>query len=140
MRYSSREIVGISLWWAEGTKSRLDKRWKLARSYPIEVTNTDPKIIKLFLLFLEHDIGIPRDRIRVQIQVHEGDDKAALELYWSEITGVPITKFNKTIVRPVGRKIGKTRGTCKVRFADKQTYLKLEAFWTKLASEVLSSI
>jgi len=123
---STRSIVGIILWWAEGTKSRRDKRWKNARSYPIELTNTNPAVIKVFLDFLTEDLSIPRDRIHVQLQIHEGDNQKELEDFWIRLTGIKIEQFNKTIVRPIGRKIGKSRGTCKVRFVDKATYIRLE--------------
>ncbi|MCA9328443.1 hypothetical protein KC950_01905 [Candidatus Saccharibacteria bacterium] len=126
MPYSKREIIGIILWWAEGTKSRRDIRWKNAVSYPVEITNTNPAIIKLFVDFLRKDVGIPKQRFRLQIQIHEGDDKLGLEKYWQHVTGIPRHQFNKTIVRPVGKKVGKSNGTCKVRFADKSTYKKLE--------------
>jgi len=43
------EITGLTIWWAEGSKSRRDVRWKNAVSYPIEVTNTDGRIILVFL-------------------------------------------------------------------------------------------
>jgi hypothetical protein len=126
MTLSSLRLTGIILWWAEGTKSRLDKRWKTARSYPVELTNTNPAIIKIFVDFLRKELLVPNEKLRVQIQIHDGDNQIQLEDYWSNITGVPLEHFNKTIVRPVGKKIGKSRGTCKVRFADKQIYLKLE--------------
>jgi len=126
MKLSRRSIVGVILWWAEGTKSRRDKRWKSARSYPVELTNTNPAVIKVFVDFLREDLRISPERIHVQLQIHEGDDKTELEKYWSEITGVSTQRFNKTIVRPIGRKVGKSKGTCKVRFADKATYMKLE--------------
>jgi hypothetical protein len=118
--------MGIIIWWAEGTKSRRDKRWVNARSYPIEVTNTNPAIIKIFLDFLINDMNINASRISVQLQIHLGDDQKGLEQYWESVTGISRNKFNKTIVRPVGNKIGKSKGTCKVRFADKNTYVELE--------------
>lgn len=120
------QTVAITLWWAEGSKSRRDVRWKSAVNYPVEVTNTNPAIIRLFLDFLRKGLEIDESRIRVQIQIHEGDNKLELEKYWSNITGIPRDNFNKTIVRPIGNKAGKTKGTCKVRFSDKQTYLKLK--------------
>lgn len=126
MAYSKREIIGIILWWAEGTKSRRDIRWKSAVSYPIEITNTNPVIIKIFIDFLKYDLRVAKQKLRVQIQIHEGDDKVALEKYWRKVTGVPGEQFNKTIVRPAGRKVGKSMGTCKVRFADKAIYKLLE--------------
>src|SRR5680860_1554754 len=110
------EIVGIILWWAEGTKSRRDKRWKTARTYPIEITNTNPEIIKFFLEFLRKDLRVDTKRIYVQIQIHQGDNQEDLERFWTKVTRIPKENFQKTIVRPTGNKIGKSNGTCKVRF------------------------
>ncbi len=126
MAHNRRELIGIILWWAEGTKSRRDTRWKNAVSYPVEITNTNEAIIKIFVDFLVEDLCVPVEKLRVQIQIHEGDNRVTLEKYWSNITGVPVTQFNKTIVRPPGKKVGKSKGTCKVRFADKLVYRQLE--------------
>jgi hypothetical protein len=136
MALRSLALTGIILWWAEGTKSRLDKRWKTARSYPIELTNTNPAIIKIFVDFLREEMLVPNDKLRIQLQIHEGDNQQELEDYWSYITGVEKHNFNKTIVRPLGRKIGKSKGTCKVRFADKQRYLELEALLQTALAEI----
>lgn len=133
---SYREVVAIILWWAEGTKSRRDKRWKNAVTYPIELTNTDPEIIKIFLQFLRNDLGVNQNKIRLQLQIHQGDDQNYLESYWAKLTKIPKRHFNKTIIRPVGNKIGKSQGTCKVRFADKALYQKLESILEKVLNEV----
>jgi hypothetical protein len=133
MKSSNLRTVGITLWWAEGTKSRRDKRWKTARSYPIELTNTNPMIIKTFLEFIRKEIKPDEKRIKAQLQIHEGDNQRELEKYWSKITRIPLTRFNKTIIKPTGNKIGKSRGTCKIRYADKETYSRLE----KILAETL---
>jgi hypothetical protein len=119
------KVVGSILWWAEGSKSRHDKRWKKAVSYPIEITNTDPAIIKLFLSYITEIVCIPEDKIRVQVQVHANDDVQQLEKFWSHTTGIPISRFNKTIIRPVGNKPNKSKGTCKIRCYDKGYYGKI---------------
>ena len=134
MKYSLRQIAGIIIWWTEGTKAYREKRWR-SMIYPVDVTNTNPGIIGLFLDFLRNDIGINESRLKLQLQIHEGDDKDKIENYWSEITKIPKMRFNKTIIRPMGNKVGKSRGTCKVRYSDKSTYLKLES----LLENVLSS-
>jgi hypothetical protein len=123
------------IWWAEGTKSRLDKRWQNTRSYPIEITNTNPLVIRLFIDFLTEELTVPLERVRVQLQIHEGDDQNELESYWASLVGVPRSQFNKTIIRPVGRKVGKSKGTCKIRFADKGVYEKLEGMLVRVLEE-----
>lgn len=125
MRYSFRQIIGVILWWTEGTKAYRDKRWKNSWIHSVDVTNTNPEIIRLFLEFLRKDIGINESRLKLQLQIHEGDGQKTLETYWSKITNIPRIRFTKTIIRPKGRKTGKTKGTCKIRYSDKNTYIKL---------------
>jgi len=132
MKYGKRQIIGLTIWWTEGTKAYRDKRWKNTWIRNVDVTNTNPEIIKLFLEFLRKDIGINEGRLKVQLQIHQGDDQKRIESYWSKITNVPLERFTKTIIRPTGNKVGKSMGTCKVRYADKFVYLKLESFLIKM--------
>lgn len=127
MDSSFLKTVGVVLWWGEGSKSRPDKRWKNSVSYPIEMTNNEPLVIQIFLRYIREIIDIPEDRIKLQLQIHENDNKVELENFWSNITGIPLSRFNKTIVRPVGNKPGKTKGTCKIRCYDKVFYGKIES-------------
>lgn len=119
------DVVGLTLWWAEGTKVRPDKRWKDKFNYSVEITNTDSEIITTFLSYLRDRLGVQNEKIKIQLQIHQGDDRAELELFWSEITDVPISQFNKTIIRAVGYKVGKTKGTCKVRVHSKSLHIEL---------------
>lgn len=125
MQHNLKQIIGIIIWWTEGTKAYRDKRWKNGWIYPVDVTNTNPEIIRIFLEFFRKDIGINESRLKLQLQIHEGDDKETLENYWSKITNIPRVRFTKTIIRPKGKKAGKTNGTCKIRYSDKNTYIKL---------------
>ena len=120
------ETAGLLIWWAEGSKSRRDKRWRTAVSYPVEVTNTDARIIQLFMKFMNEEMLVRPDRFKLQLQIHRGDNQKSLEKYWSNVTGIPHAHFQKTIVRPTGNKPGKSKGTCKVRFSDKLVYNALE--------------
>lgn len=121
------EIVSLTLWWGEGTKSRRDVRWKSAVTYPIEITNTNPLIHKIFLEYLSLHTNVEKSRIHVQLQIHENDNIDELEKYWRDELGIPKERFQKTIIRKIGNKPGKTMGTCKVRFADKSTYIMLQS-------------
>ncbi len=132
MKYNLRKVIGLIIWWTEGTKAFRDKRRKNGLIYNVDVTNTNPDIIKSFLDFFRKDIKIQESRLKLQLQIHEGDDKTVLEDYWSKVTKIPKERFNKTIVRPKGNKVGKTKGTCKIRYSDKATYLRLENALTNI--------
>lgn len=119
------DAVSLTLWWTEGTKMRIDKRWKNTFNYSVEITNTNPEIICLFLKYLRARLNVQNEKIKLQLQIHEGDNKTDLENFWKECTGIPISQFNKTIIRPVGLKVGKSKGTCKIRISDKNLHLEL---------------
>jgi len=127
-----RKILGLSLWWTKGTKAYKDKRWKNSWIYNIEITNTNPKIIKVFLDFLRMDMGVDENRLKLQLQIHENDNIKELETYWSSITNIPKSRFNKIFIRPVGNKIGKSLGTCKIRYTDKRLYNQLSGMLKNL--------
>lgn len=135
MRLNLRQIIGLIVWWTEGTKTYKDKRWKNSWFHHVEVTNTNHQIIQAFLNFLRKDIGVNESRLKLQLQIHEGDNKADLENFWSQMTSIPLSRFNKTIIRPKGRKIGKTKGTCKIRYCDKATQKKLTTYLEKLLAK-----
>lgn len=119
------DIVGLTLWWAEGTKLRPDKRWLGKFNYSVEITNTDSEIIKIFLRYLRERLSVQNDRIKIQLQIHSSDNREELERYWERETCIPLNQFNKTIVRPIGNKVGKSKGTCKVRIHSKALHLEL---------------
>jgi hypothetical protein len=121
-----RTLISLIIWWYEGTKLRKDKRWKNANNCPIEVTNTDPKLIKIFVDFLRLDLKIENKNLKGRIQIHEGDDQIKIEKFWSKVSGIPQSQFNKTIVRTKGNKIGKNLGTFTIRTYDKILYMKLK--------------
>src|SRR3989338_4111695 len=130
-----RQIVGAPLWWAEGTKSRHDKRWKNTVTYPLEITSTDPRVIQLFLNFIRHDIKIDESRLRVQLHLHANDNIKELESYWLHVCKISKNQLHKTIIRPAGRKIGKTRGTCKIRYHDKKAYLSAKKILDRIIQQ-----
>lgn len=124
------QTIALIIWLCEGTKARRDKRWKNAYSHAIEVTNTNPIVIKIFLDFLRNNLQVPNVKIHGQVQIHEGDSQEEIELFWSRVTKIPLTQFNKTIIRKQGKKVGKTKGTFKIRVYDKLTYQKLHDLLT----------
>ncbi len=87
-------------------------------------------------MFLRKDIGIDEKRLKAQLQIHQGDNKEKMKNYWSKTLDIPKERFTKTIVRPKGNKIGKSIGTCKVRYTDKAVYLKLESLLLGMLKEI----
>ena len=129
---SDREVllVGTALYWAEGSK---DKAY--ARRERVELINSDPGLIRLFLRWLEL-LGVPRERWRCRVSIHETADLDGAVRYWSEVSGVPREAFGKEVIkkhnpRTVRRNVGEEyRGCFAVRVLDSaDLYRRIEGWW-----------
>ncbi|HOX40917.1 MAG TPA: hypothetical protein PK263_01855, partial [bacterium] len=107
------KLSGIMLYWGEGTK--------LGNS--VVFSNSDPDMIKLFLDFLRQVCMVDETRLRLLLHAYSDQDEAGLRLFWSNITGIPITQFSKTFLH--SRKGGTYKktsdyGTISLRYSDKE--------------------
>lgn len=93
-RITKRELwlMGIMLYWAEGAKQKEHNV-----SQAIKFSNSDPKIIRIFLNWLDTILNIKKEDIKFRICLHETafNKLKAVQKYWSETTGFPIDKFQK---------------------------------------------
>jgi hypothetical protein len=53
-------LAGCMLYWAEGSKDR----------NTVKLTNSDPDLMVLFVRFLRHCYGVPRERIKLDVNCH----------------------------------------------------------------------
>ncbi len=89
-KLSSRELmlIGAALYWGEGTKSGG------ARNTPrLVFTNSDPKMVKVFMCFVLSGLHVPENKISGELHLYEGIDSSVAKRYWSEITGIPTERF-----------------------------------------------
>lgn len=79
-------IAGVALYWAEGFKK--DSRLGFA--------NSDPKMVKFFLKWLIES-GVPKKdiRLRVGLNISHRSRAEEVEKYWSKLTGIPLSQFQK---------------------------------------------
>lgn|SRR3989304_535016 len=85
-------LIGTVLYWAEGSKYK-DYR----PSEGVTFSNSDPKMIRVFLKWLINILKIHKEDIRTEIYLHESHKSVADETrqYWSRVTGFPIGKFDR---------------------------------------------
>lgn len=69
------EAMCLTFFWTEGSKFR--KR--------VEVTNTDPKMLKMFSVFLLDICNIEPLKIKGRLQIHEGNSVTDAVKFWSEL-------------------------------------------------------
>lgn len=90
---SKRELwfVGVALYWAEGSKEK--------ESNPgsgLRFTNSDPRMIRLFIRWLRHCCGVIDDDIAFEVFIHE-NRRGRIERvvgYWAKVTGYPPRCFS----------------------------------------------
>lgn len=128
MNIKELTILGASLYVCEGTKARRDYRSIDRYIYSIELTNSDPNIIKIFSLFLKRVIKANWGRVRGQLFIYPDLNEKDLKILWSQASNIPLTQFQKSII--LKQKISKFKpnplGTFKIRYGCKEDFLKLQ--------------
>ena len=89
-------IAGISLYWAEGTK----------KSREVVFCNSDPKLIKFMITWLQMCFNIPIKRLNCNVGINEihKEREGIVKKYWSKMTGIPLYQFRKTSFKKVKNK------------------------------------
>jgi len=86
-------ISGVNLYWAEGFK----------KDNLVGFANSDPNMIRIFILWLNNCCNITRDRIKCRLGINESYKLKTkeLELYWSNAIRIPLTQFQKPYIQKV---------------------------------------
>lgn len=109
---SEREffMMGLGLYWGEGTKHRQDG---------LSISNTDPSIIKTFIIWL-NKLGVPKNKMRVALQLYSNMDINREMQFWSRETKISLLQFIKPYVKKnsserINHKGSFGHGTCNIR-------------------------
>lgn len=111
------KIAGSMLYWAEGYKKN--------NYSSVSFSNSDPKMIKVFLRFLRLVCGVQEKRLRALLFLFKDQDELSLKQYWSKITKIPTNQFNASYVKSSKTDIGSYKrkskyGTLLLRYSDKK--------------------
>ncbi|MFZ2500566.1 MAG: hypothetical protein WAW90_01095 [Minisyncoccia bacterium] len=79
--------LGLGLYWGEGTKRNQNS---------IRLGNTDPHLVRSFLLFLKKIYAINDSRLHFSLQIFRDMDQIKEERFWQDFLGVSSQKFYKT--------------------------------------------
>ncbi|MEV7227844.1 helix-turn-helix domain-containing protein [Polymorphospora sp. NPDC051019] len=86
-------LAGAVIYWSEGRKS---KPWR--RDERVTLTNSDPRLVELFLRFLAV-CGIERDVPHYRVSIHESADVTAAEAWWVEVLQLPAHRFRRATLK-----------------------------------------
>ena len=79
------------LYWCEGGKCQDNQ---------IKFTNSDPELIKFFLVCLRIGFSLKEEKLRCLVHLHKYHDVTRQMRFWSRVTGVPITQFHRPYLKP----------------------------------------
>jgi hypothetical protein len=88
LKYNPLFIAGIMVYWGEGDK---------ATKHTVRLTNTDPEMMRLFLLFLTKVCGIQTEKIGAHVLIYPDLEAQMCLRYWSEKSGLPQENFTKCV-------------------------------------------
>ncbi len=114
-------LPGIMLYWAEGSKS----------TESIKFTNSDPLMIKFMMKWFREICGVPEEKFRIALHIHELLSRKNAEKYWSNLTGIPLKQFQKTFIKPTS--LGQRRnilynGTCVICVFNKDLFRRMQGW------------
>lgn len=127
-KYNPLFIAGMMLYLGEGDK---------ATKNIVRLTNSDPKLIRLFSMFLRQACRVPDAKIKAQLLLYPGLDSESNIRFWSFATDIPIGQFTKSVYiegRHKSRRL--PNGVCTILVSS--SYFKVKMLeWLKLMPEEL---
>lgn len=106
-------VAGAMLYWGEGNKGGGQVRF----------TNSDPEMIRVFLAFLRRICGVSEERLRVLVHMYPDHDEKEVLKFWTKITKIPLSQFNKSFVHAGKKGTYKKKskyGTLALTYSDRQ--------------------
>ena len=123
---SKREkfIAGLFLYWGEGNK---------ASTNLVNVSNTDPSVIKFAIYWMEKCLGLSEDELHIKLHLYSDMNVDVETKFWTRTLGINKKRFTKPYIKESLRKDidqkGFGHGTCTV-----------SAFRTVLKENILMAI
>jgi transcriptional regulator with XRE-family HTH domain len=90
----------------------------------VAFANTDPRMIELFLRFLRATFAVDEQRLRLRLYLHEGLDLDSAQVFWSEVTAIPLGQFLKpyrAVPDPSRRAARHVMGCASIRYSCSMT-------------------
>lgn len=116
-------LMGAFLYWAEGSKGKR-----------CELTNSDPYLILFTVRWIEKIFKIPARELHMRLNIYPQQNELEIKNFWSELTGIPLTNFGKSYVKPISKGYKKNNlyyGTAKIEIP-KSTNIRYRIFgWIK---------
>lgn len=89
-------LIGVALYWAEGSKQKFN-----SVAQGVKFSNSEPRMIRIYLRWLMEVCKISIDRIHFCIYIHEiyKFRFKKVKKFWSKETGFPVSSFDKIYLK-----------------------------------------
>lgn len=122
-------IAGVMAYWGEGDK---------ASKNGFRISNSDPLMIKIFVVFLKNICGVTEERVRASLLIYPDLNKEQCENYWSNQIGLARTNFTKSITVPGRHKTRRVQyGICTLNYSSRFLKEKMLVWMSLLAKSLL---
>lgn len=129
-------LVGVGLYWAEGSKS---KSYSLRER--VTFVNSDPNMIIVYRAWLDI-LGVEPERIRYRVMIHESGDVEGAEQYWADLVEIDRSQLQRTTLKKhnattVRKNVGADYHGCLVVLVHQSAdlYRRIEGWWSQMALE-----
>ena len=115
-------LAGLCLYWAEGDKHKQER---------VKFTNSDEKMIFLMMKWFREICEVPEEKFRIALHVHNLHVANDVKNYWSQITGVPESQFQKIYVKPTTLRQRRNilyNGTCGIVVSNKALFRRISGW------------
>ena len=123
-------IAGLACYWGEGDK--------MLKNH-IRITNTDPRMIQLFVQFILRFSNVPKDKLRIALFLYDDLDESVCKKYWTGWSG--LSNFHKTMILPSRHKTRRLPyGTCSIIVMNNYFKRKMYIWIDQLPKMVLNMV
>ncbi len=124
LKNDSMFLVGVALYWAEGSK----------RTGEFQFINSDPNMIVFMYSWIQKYLSTDKKLIKARLFTHKIEDYEEHLPFWSQILGREPSSFDKTIFKPTIHKVKKNpnyKGCLRLTVASIDK-LRMMGAWQKL--------
>lgn len=131
-------VVGAALYWAEGVNREAARGYRLP-----SFTNSDPKMVKIFMRYLRDILQVSDDRVKPGVIIYPNLDREKAKGFWADITNLPESTFWSSVAVSKTSKLRKPSnylpyGTVHLRVNSRKLFYKIQGHIDGIAKKLSS--
>lgn len=124
--------TGVILYACEGSRT----------SNCFSFSNSDPRIIQVMMRWLLETCSVPAESIIATVYTHRMYEDRACKAYWQRVTGLPLSRFAKTVYKPTPHTVRKNPsfvGCCRLVVHKTDFFFVIKAWQALLLNQLVNS-